>query len=564
MNKPLNFVENQLRTPLTASEVSYWKRSIARLLKVGMEFEFNLPDKPSGNCTGWSYTCPCKYYGSVENDCWTKCLKEEECKSVVEIEKCANYSENFCANRACESCEHFEFKCLSHSCTGFVPKCVACDEFEINCSKCEYRFDPSKNPDSIRQSCMEKFNPSGSYGVVSKSGVHNITTDGSLLGKKGMEVITTGRRVDYWEFYEMSKNIIETAISKGAYINERCSIHMHALASYYGKIPGMKGNGSPSSKISELEKSVPEIVLANLHQLFRKYQNAITWMTTGLDDPKHLTRWEKFRISILDISAIPNNMRSVNDLVINNSGGNKYGWVNYKFCKFDADGNVERLHTEVRVMDGLLSSSAVAALACLYYALFIKAVELSRYGVMEIGSKAWINQTKQVKESLLNNCASYEEGNKFGRLSNTENLHKHVDMLVSESFDLLSQVKHILAKVGPAYDVLEKLAENPCSLRRCDGKTWEEIEDSLAIRMTEEGKFEYEIKKIIDTRFINGIKDVQEWTAEVAKELMGKQDLDLQDDSLEEVTDKVALHLEEKQANGEMLWADKIGSMIAI
>ena len=58
--------------------------------------------------------------------------------------------------------------------------------------------------------------------------------DGSLLGKKGAEVITVGRRVDYWEFYKMAKTIIDTAVTKGAYVNERCSTHMHVLAGYYG------------------------------------------------------------------------------------------------------------------------------------------------------------------------------------------------------------------------------------------------------------------------------------------------------------------------------------------
>lgn len=562
MSKPLNFIENQLRSPLTVSEVSYWKRSIARLLKIGMEFEFNLPDKPSGNCKGMSYTCPCKYYGNEEFSCWSTCLREEECKTKPSMDKCFNYYENICEEKKCAECKDFELKCISYMCSGFISNCITCDHFEIDCKNCEYRFDPSKNPDSIRQSCIEKFNPSGSYGVVSKSGVHNITTDGSLLGKKGMEVITTGRRVDYWEFYEMSKNIIDTSISKGAYINERCSIHMHALASYYGKIPGIKNE--ISSKINELERSIPEIILANLHQLFRKYQNAITWMTTGLDNPKHLTRWEKFRVSILNISSIPNNMSSVNDMVVENSGGNKYGWINYKFCKFDNNGDVDRLHTEVRVMDGLLSPSAVAAFACLYYSLFIKAVELSRYGVIEVGDKRWLEQANKVKSALMNNCVSYEEGNKYGRLSDNESLHKYIDVLVGESFELLSQVKHILNKVGPAYDVLEKLAENPCSIRRCDGKDWKEIENSLEIKMSEEGKFEYEIKKIIDTRFICNAKDFQDWTIEVSKELSNKKDLNIQNDSIEELVDKVTFYLEEKQANGEMIWAEKIGSMISI
>ncbi len=377
-----------------------------------------------------------------------------------------------------------------------------------------------------------------------------------------MEVITTGRRVDYWEFYRMAKDIIDTSVKRGAYINERCSIHMHGLASYYGKVPG--SGGSNSSKISEMERSLPEIVLANFHQLIRRYQNAITWMTSGLNEPNRLTRWEKFRVSVLGISAVHNNMRQVRDEVSSHAGGNKYGWANYKFCDFDDNGAVKRLHVEVRAMDGLLSPSAVSACACMYYALFIKAVELSRYGIMSVGDDAWKKQADTVKNAIMNNKSDYKDGDKYGRFSDTSKLHKYTDILVAESFELISQLKHILAPVGPAYDVLEKLAESPCSIRRCDGLEWEQIEDQLVVKLTEEGKFEYEITKIIDTRGVSKVENIQAWMDQVAENLQNNKDLGLTNESLEEISDKVAMHVEDKQSNGEMIWSEKIGSMITI
>lgn len=422
-------------------------------------------------------------------------------------------------------------------------------------------FDPAKNPDHIRQACTEKFAPSGSYGVVSKSGVHQVVTDGSLLGKKGMEVITTGRRVDYWEFYRMSKDIIDTSVEKGAYINERCSIHMHILSSYYDNL---RHDGPPSKRISELERSIPEIILANLHQLVRRYQNAITWMTTGLDTMDNLTRWEKFRVATLNVSAILNEMSSVNEQVIHNSGGNKYGWINYKFCQFDDNGDISRLHTEIRVMDGLLSPSAISAVACLYYALFIKAVELSRYGVMEVGEENWLEKATEVKNTLMNNCASWEEGNKHGRFSDTKNIEKYIDILQSESFEMISQVKHIVSSVGPAYDILEKLADSPCSIRRCNGDSWEKIEKDLQVELTEEGIFEYEVRKIIDTRLISNVSDISKWITEVSKTLKENKNLEMTHDQIKDVEKRVYEHLYEKQTVGEMIWAEKIGSMIII
>jgi len=558
-----------MREPLTAQQVNYWKLNLSRILKIGAEFEFNLPNKDTGTCKGKSYTCQCVNYGKDDKDCWSKCLNVSKCEHKPNISYCANIEEK-CKETQCAKCDSFKFKCVGMECANYTPLCTTCADFVLDCASCEFQFDPNKNPEAIRRFCTNKFNPSMSYGIVSASGVHNVVTDGSLLGENGMEVITTGRRVDYWEFFRMSKDIIDTSVSKGAYINERCSIHMHGLASYYGKIPGLGdggGGGGPigsGNKINEIEKSIPEIVLANLHQMMRKYQNAITWMTSALDDPSHLTRWEKFRISILGISAIPKNMREVRDDVINVSGGNKYGWINYKFCQFDKKGDVNRLHVEVRVMDGTLSPSACAAFACLYYAMFIKAIELSRYGVIEAGDEAWYKQAKKVKSALMNNATDWKAAKKTGRFSDTSELHKYTDILIAESFDLISQLKHIISAVGPAYEVLEKLAEFPCSVRRCDGQTWEDIEKELSVELTEEGIFEYHVNKIIDTREVIDIATVKSWMEEVTKILYNNKEVNSSAESKEEMSDKLEMYVEERQANGEMIWANKIGSMITV
>jgi len=203
-------------------------------------------------------------------------------------------------------------------------------------------------------------------------------------------------------------------------------------------------------------------------------------------------------------------------------------------------------------------------MACLYYALFIKAVELSRYGVLEVGDDAWLAQAHEVKKALMNNNTSWDEGNKNGRFSNTSKLAKYTNILVAESLELISHLKHILAPIGPAYDVLEKLAESPCSIRRCDGFSWEEIEQQLAVELTEEGAFEYEIKKIIDTREVAGVPNIKAWMDKTATLLKENADLGLKNESIEEIAERVQIHFEDKQANGEMIWADKIGTVISI
>lgn len=556
------FFEHKSKKPLTAAEVSYWKNAIG-IMKVGLEFEFNLPDK-NGTCKGDSPTCPCKHMTS--STCWKSCKNIKNCQKTKNFGRCASRTSK-CKAEDCLDCNDYKLECNGIFCPDFISVCFDCERFEVNCDGCADKYDPEKNPETIRKIISEKLVPSNCYGLVSRCGVHSITQDGSLLGDKGMEVVTVGRRVNFWEFYNMSKEIIDLAISRGAFVNERCSTHMHLLASYYGKlgpssrtidhtanIPGIPDN------ISELERPMPEVILSNFHQLCRRYQNAMTWMTMALDEPKRMTRWEKFRASTLHVSGALNSMRKVKDLVYNGAGNSKYGWVNYNCCQFNQEGDATRFHVEMRAPDGILCPSVVAALACMHCAMFIKAVEISRYGVLEMEDKEWLKQAIEIKKSILNNFPG--PGN-FGddRFGDTSKVMKYANTLRGESFDLVRQLKHILIKFGPSYHILEKIAERPIALRRCDGESWEEIEASLEVPITEETQFEMKMAEYIDLRLIDQCKNVEEWVGAVSLTLI--DDADLLGDK-ENVKEKVETYVERKRNEGELIWSDTLGSVVTV
>lgn len=549
------------RPPLTGSDVVFWRNMLSRILKVGFELEFNLPEKKNGTCKGDSTTCPCRHL-KPDNDCWQRCINTEGCHAVERsVETCKNAAVN-CDGADCEGCEHFSPICNGIYCSNFISYCYVCDEFERDCSKCQFRFDPKKNPEAIRKDLTEIFKPAQTYGVINATGVHSVVPDGSLLGKKGAEVVTIGRRVDYWEFYKMLKRIIDETVERGGYINERCSTHMHLLASYYGKMlqmGGSKGDSVPN-RVSEMERNMPEIVLANFHQLCRRYQNAMTWMTMGLEEPERLTRWEKFRVSVLEISAVKDSMHNVLQHVSANAGGNKYGWVNYNPVEFDDDGSIRRFHVEMRAADGLLSPSALAAIGCMYYALAIKAVEISRYGLLEVGDESWMNQAREIKEAMLNNMKGYQDGDRF---ADTHRLHKHYDTLTGEALDLVRQLKSILIRIGPAYDVLEKLAERPCALRRVDGETWQQIEADLAVVVNEEDRLDIALSEIITLNQVCECKDLDEWIGTVGQILRNDPEMEIDPDNavLEE---KIGEYVTSKRDDGELVWSKRIGCPIMI
>lgn len=523
------------RPKLTADEVVYWRTALKKILKVGIEFEFNLPEKRNGTCKGDSYTCPCVNLVQ-ENDCWKECLNSAEC---------ATYRDK---------------QCFGIYCSSFVGTCLTCENYKTNCEECAYKFDPNKNPDAIREKLHEELKPNNTYGLVSDTGVHSITTDGSLLGGSGAEIITVGRRVDYWEFFKMASNILKRASSRGAYMNERCSIHMHALASYYGKVINGQEQFSIPSRVSELEKDMPEIILANLHQLVRRYQNAITWMVMGLDTPERMTRWEKFRVSVLPTSAIMNHMMDVRSSIAQTAAKSKYGWINYEPIEFSGNGEIKRFHVEFRAADGLMSPSAVAAIACMYYALVIKAVEISRFGVVEIGDQSWLKQAMAIKSAILNNTKDWKDGDRFG---DTQDLHKYYDVLVHESLDLVRQLKAILIKTGPAFDVLEKLAERPIALRRCDGRTWEQIENELKVIVDEEGQLEIAIAEIVTLNQVAECKDIDEWVRTVFDILSEDPELNSEDSNIVD-EGGIREYVRKNFDDGKLVWSNSIGAPIMI
>jgi len=535
------FYNHPSKIALTANDTRYWKQSLKKLLKVGIEFEFNLQEQ-KGKCKGDNVQCPCIH---INKGCWKSCQNCKNCESVTCFDTCANKQKS-CDYKKCKTCENYKLDCLGTCCVEFISTCFICTKFGRNCDTCVQKYDPKSDPKAIRKTLGDEFQPSHHYGLISPSGVVSITTDGSLLGDKGLEIITVGRRVDYWEFYTMSKKILDKAVSMGGYLNERCGAHMHLLASYY----------ESENMISEMEKDMPEIILANFHQLCRRYQNAITWMTIALDDPEHMTRWEKFRVSVLGISPVAKDMYTVVDEVARNAGGCKYGWVNYNRTSFVAKNKINRFHVEMRAADATLCPTVYAALACLYYALAIKAVEISRYGLLKVGEEKWLKRAKTMKEALMNNCSDYGDST---RLSNTKEVLDYKEDYIKESLDLISQLKGILMKLGPAHDVLVKLAERPAALRRINGDTWQDIERDLEVQIGESDHIEFKLNEIVDLRIIEDCRTLDEWVTEVNRILTEDEEIDqkIGNDEIEEFVNI-------KMREGEVVWSDSIGSVVPL
>jgi len=554
------FIDSNIRskTKLSPTEVRYWKDLLTKLLKIGIEFELNLKDneeKPNKLlCNGTLvFLRPC---AKVKNDCWQVCAKIDECLNTKSYYTCANANTDNCPNKTkafidqniCNDCESYVFECLGEGCNEFLPACVTCNKFKKPCKNCNLFFKNNVktiqlNPKLARETITVELQPTGTYKKVG-DGILSVTRDGSLLGEGGVEIITVGRRVNYWEFYNMSKKVLDTASKYGAYVNERCGAHMHVLTSYY-------------NNVNELERPIPEIILANFHQLVRKYQNALTWLTMALNEPNHLTRWEKFRHSVLDVSAVKRNIVEVSALLSTLSNSPKYSFVNYNNCVFvQSSSDVRVLHIEFREADATMCPSYYAALACLHYAFVIKAVEMSRYGVLLLGTHEDVENAKEMKKRILNGA---RKGYDSDRKSNTEQVLDNADYFRNEAKDMLTQLKNILIRFYPAYDILEDLAKTPVALRRLDGKTWDDIENELYRKELHQDLLHLKLDEIIDLKLVDDCTDINEWVNAV------KQFIDEDDDNITKCSvEKIVNYIEGRQREGDIVWMKKLGCFISV
>jgi hypothetical protein len=363
------------------------------------------------------------------------------------------------------------------------------------------------------------FRPSENVGRVGRSGALSVVKDGSLPGG-GIEVPTVGRRLHWQSFYNMCSGIIDPIVARGGFVNERCGQHFHILTAYFEK-------GIPS-RINELEEPLPEIVLANLHQLHRRYELAMFWIMSAGEKMEHLTRWARFRQSGYRFSALRHRMEKVQKELAEHivcmggsSQNGKYASVAYHFCNFDDNGDVETLHIENRIADGCLSPAVVTAWAMMCYALVIKAVRLSQYGIMEVGDDDFVANTQAARPHLIGGEKRGWEGS---RHADTSGIGPSVPFLRELSRELIQILKPELHNMGPAFHILMDLAERPCSLRRTDGDSWDKIEDDLYgpyAKHEAAGDLagEEDIRELVDLAGIVECDDLTSWIEEVAANL---------------------------------------------
>lgn len=524
----LRFQSPGKRPTLSREEFLYWSDLLSKVLKIGTEFEFNTPSSQEAlkqvndlaGCSRAGKDCPASDCSNLE-----QCLVDRHpsmCQTrasgmfLGQKFSCPAKSPN--DTKSCKTCPAWMLNCRGMgSCAMFSPHCQVCPSFTRDGKMLPENSSIQNDSETIRNEMSRLLKPTGSVGKVGDHGVLEVKKDNSLLDNGGMEIPTVGRRVHWASFYRMSKEIIDASLARGAYVNERSGQHYHILAGYFE-------GGGRSEAISELERPMPEIILANLHQLHRRYELAMFWITSAGDTYQHLTRWARFRQSIYKYSSLHYRMLQIqaqiaSEIICMNGHpkDGKYASVAYHFCKFNEVGDVRTFHIENRIADGLMSPAVVTAFAALWYAFVLKAVRLSQYGIMEVGDKDYSDIVAAVKPHVIDG-----EKKEFGndRKANTAGIAPHISWLKANAKEMVDLMKPELHGLGPAYQILLDLADAPCSVRRARGDDWDKIEsDLMAPHQQISSGLDGDIQEIVELAGMVDCQSVEEWVQEVAANL---------------------------------------------
>jgi hypothetical protein len=313
----------------------------------------------------------------------------------------------------------------------------------------------------------------------------------------GVEVQIIGRHPHWNSLLEQYRQIVTPLVKQGVRMRPTCGLHFHLI-----------GIG--------LAETIPEIILANLWNMFRRYGPGLKFLTSGGNTRQGLCRrrqhnahQEFLRQSPIDMSMgeIRQRLKESTDVPEHQN------FFNLEHLGFDEDGGIGRFHIELRFPDGDLSPVSITAKTFLFLVMLLKAVEISKFGLLHVGNIHNWNRKMELMDLISNNDGTLAT-------SDTTRAMSFLEEYRDIAKDLLRFLKSIFIVLdSPSEVVLQALAERPISLRRIASEDWETIDWDLQSLLIPERSFDetdYRIIKIIELGLVDGVGDFEEWLGRAA------------------------------------------------
>jgi hypothetical protein len=337
------------------------------------------------------------------------------------------------------------------------------------------------------QPAIEKLlEPSRDMERLGRLGVYDVVKEHC-----GVEVQIIGRHPHWDSLLRQYQQIVAPLLEQGVRMRPTCGLHFHLL-----------GIG--------LAETIPEIILANLWNMARKYAPGLKYLTSGGDSWEGLCRRRQHNAHQEFVCQSPSNL-SMREIQANLKKSlvvpEHQNFFNLEHLEFDEGGAVRKFHLEFRFPDGDLSAVSVIAKTFLFLAMVLKSVEISKFGLLHVGRIQDWNRRKMLLDLISNNDGMHATSDTSA--ISREMLEEYRDI----ARKLLKFLKSIFVILdNPSEIVLQELVERPISLRRIDGDDWQKIDADLGSEITPPSldQLDYKIIKIIELGLVEG-NNYDEW-----------------------------------------------------
>lgn len=339
----------------------------------------------------------------------------------------------------------------------------------------------------------ELMSPSRSMNQLGKLGIFDVIKEHS-----GIEVQIIGRHPHWDSLLNQYRKIIPPLLAKGIRMKPTCGLHFHILT-------------------IGIAESIPEIILANLWNITRRYAPGLKFLCSAGASSDGLCRRRQHNAhqEFVRLSPSENHMKDIQETLHKSRIVPEHqNFLNLEHVRFGEDGTVSDFHIEMRFPDGDLSPASITAKTFLFFCMVLKAVEISKYGLLDAGDDEEWKRKKRLLDLISNND---------GKLASSDTSGITPEIMEEYRINakrLLRHLKSIFITLDtPAELVLQQLARRPVSLMRDEGMDWPEIEsclDELLEPSFPPDELDIELAKIIELGLVEDATDRNDWAAKAA------------------------------------------------
>lgn len=319
----------------------------------------------------------------------------------------------------------------------------------------------------------------------------------------GIEIQVIGRQPYYPALIQQYRSILDDLVARQVRARPTCGLHYHVLT-------------------VGLSEPVPEIILANVWNLTRRYAPNLRFLTSGGDSLQALCRRRNYTSHLEMVKLTPGAMTMPEiqrHLKESRRVPEHQNFLNLEHVEFNEQSQVTNFHVEFRFPDADLSPTSIVAKTFLFLALILKAVEMSQYGIIHVGRIREWRRKVGLLDMLSNN-----DGN-LATSDTSQVTPEIIEELRVGCRELLELIKPIFARFenNPSFEILSLLAETPISLLRASGRSWIEIEEMLSERAAMEvggwDKTDRRLMRFIELAESESQQTPEAWKWAAAREL---------------------------------------------